>query len=271
MSKPYGIIYKATNIVNGKCYIGQTVEPILKNRINGHYYDMNRDNCYFHNALKKYGKDNFKWDVICECETKPMLDVMETFKIMVCGSYRSQNGYNCTWGGEGQSFGFRHTNETKKKISDKNRGRCGQVVTDETKQKLREINLGKVLSEETRKKISVAKLGVLKSDETKHRMSVSKRGIQMSNETKQKLREKHLGKTLSEDHKRKIGEGQIGRVLSDETKKKIGEKNKINSRRYSDDIINEAKEYRRKSMSYGKISKVMNIPQGTIVNWCKNI
>lgn len=59
-----GIIYKATNIVNGKCYIGQTIRK-LQLRINSHFCltDKN-DGITFHNAIKKYGKESFKWEKI---------------------------------------------------------------------------------------------------------------------------------------------------------------------------------------------------------------
>ena len=50
------IIYKVTNIINGKCYIGQTIKS-LDHRRKTYYYSMKYDSCYFHNALKKYNKN----------------------------------------------------------------------------------------------------------------------------------------------------------------------------------------------------------------------
>lgn len=53
------IIYKVTNKVNNKVYIGQTVNSI-DYRMKQHYKDTKRDNYYFHNALRKYKVEDFK-------------------------------------------------------------------------------------------------------------------------------------------------------------------------------------------------------------------
>ena len=62
-----GIVYKATNLKNGKCYIGKTKQPLNK-RIYQHFYYFNKDEyvSLFHKAIKKYGKDCFSWDVLYE-------------------------------------------------------------------------------------------------------------------------------------------------------------------------------------------------------------
>ena len=56
------LIYKVTNTVNGKSYIGQTVQP-MNVRKGGHLYSafQQNSNFYFHKALRKYGKENFEW------------------------------------------------------------------------------------------------------------------------------------------------------------------------------------------------------------------
>ena len=69
------IIYKATNILNNKSYIGQT-KFNLPSRKKSHFIEANRDNLPFHNALLKY-KDLFIWEVLIECKTKNELDEME--------------------------------------------------------------------------------------------------------------------------------------------------------------------------------------------------
>ena len=64
-----GIIYKATNLINKKVYIGQTVKT-LKERI---YKHLCEGKCpHFYRALKKYGKDNFEWEIIKECEEQKL-------------------------------------------------------------------------------------------------------------------------------------------------------------------------------------------------------
>ena len=57
------IIYKATNIKNGKIYIGLTTKT-LEERIKHHKRDSLRMDTYFYRAIKKHGFDSFKWEVI---------------------------------------------------------------------------------------------------------------------------------------------------------------------------------------------------------------
>lgn len=58
-------IYKATNRVNGKVYVGKTTNP-LTSRIAEHNYNAKtrRDTTHFHLALRKYGNDQFLWEEI---------------------------------------------------------------------------------------------------------------------------------------------------------------------------------------------------------------
>ena len=57
-----GLIYKFTNKINNKVYIGQTTQTI-EQRTNKHLSQLD-DNTYFHRALKKYGINNFDIEVI---------------------------------------------------------------------------------------------------------------------------------------------------------------------------------------------------------------
>lgn len=99
-------IYRATNLINNKVYIGFTAH--WPHRINGHNYDRrygNAENKAFYNAIKKYGWDAFEWDAIYQSQ-----DFEHTLKVMephFITEYRSWvgfedcNGYNTTLGGEG--------------------------------------------------------------------------------------------------------------------------------------------------------------------------
>jgi len=95
------IIYKVTNKVNNKVYIGQTIRSFNKRR-QEHLYDAlhNRDNVPFHNALMKYGFENFTWEILIECTTIEDLNAMEIKYISEYKSYDSEFGYNLKLGGE---------------------------------------------------------------------------------------------------------------------------------------------------------------------------
>lgn len=159
--KPFGIIYKATNKSNEKCYIGQTVRKLYK-RICDHRCSArrNNDNSYFHNALRKYGTKHFKWEVLCECKTKEELDEMEFHYIKQYNSYSSK-GYNLSFGGEG-SVGRVFSKESKKRMSDlakkrfrnskEKHPRCGKHLSEETKKRIGKYHKGKKISDEMKKR-----------------------------------------------------------------------------------------------------------------------
>ena len=101
-----GYIYKITNKVNNKAYIGQTIDPVQK-RWNEHIYAAYRedDNRYYlHRAIKKYGADNFNFEVLEEVPNE-QLDEKEIYYIAQWHTYRydelGNQGYNLTRGGQG--------------------------------------------------------------------------------------------------------------------------------------------------------------------------
>ena len=97
-----GFIYKITNNVNGKVYIGQTIQTV-KERFYQHCATKCSDsvlNMAIHRAIKKYGKSNFIIEVIEEVD-KDSLNDREKFWIEYYNSYN--NGYNSTRGGQDSS------------------------------------------------------------------------------------------------------------------------------------------------------------------------
>ena len=155
----------ATNKINGKCYIGQTVGSLKKRKRKHISCSLNNsDDLYFHNAIKKYGVGSFEWAVLDECNTVDDLAKLETHYIKFYGTFGE--GYNLTCGGDGGSLGFKHSEESKLKMSLAKKGkmpseatiigRKNKEVSEEIKLKLSEINRGKKVSEETLKKISGA-------------------------------------------------------------------------------------------------------------------
>jgi group I intron endonuclease len=111
-----GFIYKATNLINGKIYVGQTTKS-LKVRIKSHYDSHKTPKIIFHKALKKYGFENFEWCVIDSANSQNELDIKEKFWIEFYQTYigyKHSNGYNATTGGKS---GFRFTNDSLNKMS----------------------------------------------------------------------------------------------------------------------------------------------------------
>ena len=90
-----GFIYKITNKVNGKSYIGQTRYTV---EFRWRQHQHKKDNCYFHNAIHKYGVENFTVETIEECNVED-LNSREIFYIAKYDTFN--NGYNLTIGGDG--------------------------------------------------------------------------------------------------------------------------------------------------------------------------
>lgn len=110
-------IYKITNLINGKIYIGQTtLDPIQ--RFNKHWNEANcknRPNNYFHNALLKYGKENFKIEILDTASSLEELNQKEREWIEKLNATDKEIGYNLQEGGQSGKRGI----ETSKKISAK--------------------------------------------------------------------------------------------------------------------------------------------------------
>lgn len=93
------IIYKATNLINDKIYIGLTTKS-LEHRISVHKKDSKRLNTYFYQAIRKYGFENFKWEVVDTAITMEELEEKERYYIKLYGSFDNKEiGYNTQSGG----------------------------------------------------------------------------------------------------------------------------------------------------------------------------
>lgn len=93
-----GIIYKATNKISNKVYIGQTIQT-LSERIRQHYQtSKSNKNYHFMRALRFYEKDDWVWEVVEENIKRDKLNEREKYWIKYYGSF--ENGYNGNWGGQ---------------------------------------------------------------------------------------------------------------------------------------------------------------------------
>lgn len=95
------LIYKATSATTGKVYIGQTTQTLQEriNQHNSHAYG-HQYNYHFHNAIRKYGAEDFNYEIIEDNITSSdILNEREKYWIAYYDSY--YNGYNSTMGGDG--------------------------------------------------------------------------------------------------------------------------------------------------------------------------
>lgn len=126
-------VYKVTNTINGKVYVGITNQT-FKVRWYKHCSDSLRGSEFpLHNAIRKYGVDNFTIELLEICDTLEQLKEREKFWIIELQSKVDKNGYNLTDGGDG-TFGKKLSEETKDKIRQK---ALGRVVSEEVKDNLR--------------------------------------------------------------------------------------------------------------------------------------
>lgn len=110
------IVYTATNRVNGKVYVGITMQP-LASRMAQHKSRAGAGNRAFPNAITKYGMAGFEWKVVQECATPQELQAAECEWIRTLNSLADGgHGYNRTTGGGGTA-GWRASLETRAKLS----------------------------------------------------------------------------------------------------------------------------------------------------------
>lgn len=284
-------IYKIVNRVDGKVYIGSSRN--MMKRKSDHFRDLqkgNHANSHLQYAFQKYGKDNFEFHMIEECEEKILLE-REQYYFDYYDSVNKEHGYNIRPYANGSTL----SEETKRKVSESRKGKCvgknhpmyGKPVSEEIKKKLREINTGKIYSEETRRKKSESLKGRIFSEETKRKMSESLKGKYIgelnsrygkprSEETRRKISESNkkycgslhsrYGKPVSEETRRKISEANKGRVspakgkiMSEEHKQKISKANKGKSRPISENHKQKLFEGNKKYYEKKRLEKLESI------------
>lgn len=119
MTEPEVHIYKITNTVSGKCYIGETTYKNPEERWRRHKETIKRGvGCpALRDAVKKYGVDKFTFEVIRACNLKDRF----TIERSLIKEHNTQvpNGYNILPGGEGGGFlGKKHTPESIAKMKE---------------------------------------------------------------------------------------------------------------------------------------------------------
>ena len=185
----YYTIYKITNLVNGKMYIGKHKTKNLDDGYMGSGHLIKR-------ALQKYGANNFRKEWLMFCEDEEEMNYMELVYVDETWVLRNDT-YNLTLGGNGGLIEGQHS------------PRKGVHISEETRMKLRKANIGKKHSQETKKK-----------------MSISHKGKHFSQEHNEKIRNWHIGRKASQELRDKLSKAHIGKKLSMRTRRKLSEAQK---------------------------------------------
>ena len=175
----YGYIYKTTNLINGKIYIGQHKSKVFDTKYVG-------SGTIIINAINKYGIENFKCELIEECDSYENLNEKECYWIEKLNCRNPEIGYNLRFGGIQSKVDER----TKEKIHNNslinpNYGMRGKQQSELCKEINRKnhigvspINKGKKMSEEQKIKLSLSHIG----------QKAWNKGVPMRDESKEKLR-----------------------------------------------------------------------------------
>jgi group I intron endonuclease len=215
-------IYKITNLINGKLYIGQTWQA-LSRRFSQH---CTGTACIkLRRAIEKYGRDNFQIEPLTIVHSQENADYWEDYFIKQFDAIVT--GYNIK---EGGSHG-KHTEETRRKMS--------KLKTNP--------------SDEVRRNLSKSHIGHKDSDETKLKKSLARMGFKFSDSSIKKMSESQKGKTVPLEQRQKISKSLSG--------KKRHDQRKLNNEQYIA-IINDPRSSRKiakdYSVSYATIQRVKN-------------
>jgi len=194
-----GKVYKATNKLNGKMYIGITTRMLCQRKAKHFYSARTRTNecTHFCNAIRKYGEDVFEWSIIEEnIEDFNELLAREQYYIKKYNSV--EDGYNLSYGGKG-SYGYKWNEEDKAKQSET----------------LKEYFINNPESAKNRKKHDYSgknnpmfgkrpHLREKRSIEDRNRMSAGRMGMKFTEQHKENLSKSHKGIVITEEQKQKI-------------------------------------------------------------------
>lgn len=156
VENPYGYVYRTINLLNGKKYIGQHAKP----EFDKFYYGSGK---VLLKALDKYGKENFKIEVLGWAESKEELDQKEIWWIELFDAVNSDVFYNILIGGKSLGKGKYHPCYNKP-LDEKRKNllisyNFNRVFTQETRNKISQANSNFVLSKEHKQKLVNSNIG----------------------------------------------------------------------------------------------------------------
>jgi group I intron endonuclease len=197
-------IYKITS-PSDRIYIGQSID--INKRFRKYYNHKCKQQPKLYNSLCKYGVDAHKFEVIEEC-TQEQLNNRERYYQEYFNSV--ETGLNLLYV-KSEHFNGRHSEESKKKISN---GLKGKPIHENTRLALIESNKNRIISEATKEKHRQNNTGKTYSQETKDKQRAKRLGSKRSEETKRKMSEsakKVIKKPISEETRLKMSISQLKR------------------------------------------------------------
>jgi len=181
------LIYKITNTINGKIYIGQTSKSV-EQRWREHCLDASRKGparSAIHAAIRKYGPDKFSIQEVTSCATQEELNLAEVHYIKELQANWAYFGYNLAEGG----YRPGHSEATRKRMSASQKLVKHKPHTETTKARMSAAHKGIIFTEEHKAKLSAARKGRTfqpLSAETKAKLSLANKGrklVRRSNAT----------------------------------------------------------------------------------------
>jgi group I intron endonuclease len=162
-------IYTITNLINNKIYIGESKNVL--DRLSGHKTLLKQnkhENIYLQRAWNKYGIENFKFELLEECNEE-FRKSTENYWCNLLNTHNSKYGYNLR---KTTPNGYsKHSEETKKKIGIANKGK---EHSKEFKEAVSKRMLGTNMPEEVKRKISEKMKGRITSPEARLKLKVPK-------------------------------------------------------------------------------------------------
>lgn len=203
------IIYKTTNKINGKIYVGK---------------DSNENPRYLGSgllvarAIKKYGKENFVKETMEQCESLEKLSEREIYWIKKLNATNKSTGYNIANGGAGGNVYTEYNQDSKKRMIEKLKGKKRpQYVLDKMKEDRIKYPEKYVFTELHKKKIGDA-----------HKGKIIKEGQILKLKERMKNFNNYSDEFLLQQSKDKHGKNgpMFGKTHSEETKRKMSESHK---------------------------------------------
>lgn len=195
------IIYKTTNLVNGKIYVGQD----LYNRAT--YFGSGK---ILHQAIKKYGRANFKKEIIEHCTSREHMNEREIYWISKLDSF-TPNGYNISKGGGCGNGIRRHPNRDAiiEKIRAANKGR---KRTPEQRKRISRGLKGKKLKLSHRQKIAKTLKSHTFTTEHRRNLSNSMKKVVRSEAHQKNLNKSHTGQKRTDKQKQRMRDAKINKI-----------------------------------------------------------